>query len=150
MEGKLNYTISEVADMLNVNQSLIRFWETEFPKIIKPKRNKRGVRFYSPQDVENIKKIYHLVKEKNYTLKGAKAAFRNYQEEDSENISNNIVVESSDISKENNNNTLPKNSDNQNDNLQFPNDDFLRYNHTKVYEKLMEIRKIAEKLLDEQ
>ena len=68
---KLYYTIGEVADMFSVNTSLIRFWEKEFA-IIKPTKNKKGNRLFSKQDVDNFHVIYHLVKEKGYTLAGAK------------------------------------------------------------------------------
>ncbi|POY36010.1 MerR family transcriptional regulator [Solitalea longa] len=68
---KLYYTIGEVADMFNVSTSHIRFWEKEFD-ILQPKKNKKGNRLFSPEDIENLKIIYHLVKEKGYTLQGAK------------------------------------------------------------------------------
>lgn len=68
---KLYYTIGEVARMFDVNTSLIRFWEKEF-EVIKPKKNKKGNRMFTPKDVDNFHLIYHLVKEKGYTLKGAK------------------------------------------------------------------------------
>ncbi|PKP45406.1 MAG: MerR family transcriptional regulator [Bacteroidetes bacterium HGW-Bacteroidetes-11] len=68
---KVYYRIGEVAGMFNVNVSLIRFWETEFD-IIKPYRNKKGNRFFTPQDVDNFRLIYHLVKERGYTLQGAR------------------------------------------------------------------------------
>ena len=68
---KLYYSIGEVARMFDVNTSLIRFWEKEFD-IIKPKKNKKGNRFFTVQDIENIKLIYHLVKERGMTLNGAK------------------------------------------------------------------------------
>lgn len=67
---KLYYTIGEVAEMFKVNTSLIRFWEKEFD-IIKPHKNKKGNRLFTPADVENFHLIYHLVKEKGMTLKGA-------------------------------------------------------------------------------
>jgi len=67
---KLFYTIGEVADMFGVNTSLIRFWEKEFD-IIKPKKNKKGNRLFTKQDVDNFHLIYHLVKERGMTLKGA-------------------------------------------------------------------------------
>ena len=57
----------------NVNPSLIRFWEKEF-SIIQPKKNKKGNRFFTPKDIENLRVIYHLVKERGYTLEGAKIA----------------------------------------------------------------------------
>lgn len=68
---KLYYTIGEVAAMFNVNTSLIRFWENEFD-IIKPKRNKKGNRLFTKQDVDNFYAIYHLIKEQGYTIQGAK------------------------------------------------------------------------------
>ena len=68
---KLYYSIGEVAGMFNVNTSLIRFWEKEF-EIIKPKKNKKGNRLFTQKDVDNFHIIYHLVKEKGYTLNGAK------------------------------------------------------------------------------
>ena len=67
---KLLYSISEVAEMFDVNISLIRFWEKEFD-IIKPIKNKKGNRQFTPKDVDHFRLIYHLVKEKGMTLKGA-------------------------------------------------------------------------------
>jgi DNA-binding transcriptional MerR regulator len=68
---KLYFTVGDIASMLNVNESLIRFWNKEFVLILNPHRNKRGVRYFSKSDVETYKKIYHLVKERGYTLPGA-------------------------------------------------------------------------------
>lgn len=68
---KLFYPIGEVAEMFKVNASLIRFWEKEFD-IIKPKKNKKGNRMFTKEDVDNFHIIYHLVKEKGMTLSGAK------------------------------------------------------------------------------
>jgi len=68
---KLYYSIGEVADIFNVNTSLIRFWEKEFD-IIKPKKNKKGNRLFTEKDVDNFFIIYHLVKERGFTLQGAK------------------------------------------------------------------------------
>ncbi len=68
---KLYYTIGEVADIFDVNTSLIRFWEKEFD-IIKPKKNKKGNRLFTEKDVDNFFIIYHLVKERGFTLQGAK------------------------------------------------------------------------------
>lgn len=67
---KLYYSIGEVATMFSVNTSLIRFWEKEFD-IIKPKKNKKGNRLFTQEDVDNFHIIFHLVKEKGMTLKGA-------------------------------------------------------------------------------
>ena len=68
---KKYFSIGEVAEQLNVATSLIRFWESEFD-IIKPKKNRKGNRQFTREDIENVKLIYHLVKEKGYTLQGAK------------------------------------------------------------------------------
>lgn len=68
---KMFYKIGEVARMFGVNTSLIRFWEKEFD-VIQPQKNKKGNRLFTPQDVENFHVIYHLVKERGFTLKGAK------------------------------------------------------------------------------
>lgn len=68
---KLYYTIGELAEMFDVAPSLIRFWETEFP-ILQPKKNKKGNRLYTPEDIESFRLIYHLVKERGYTLEGAR------------------------------------------------------------------------------
>lgn len=68
---KKYYTIGEVATQFGVATSLIRFWESEFD-IIKPKKNRKGNRQFTKEDIENVKMIYHLVKEKGFTLQGAK------------------------------------------------------------------------------
>jgi len=68
---KMYYTIGEVATMFDVSTSLLRFWEKEFD-ILKPKKNRKGDRFFTQKDLDNLKIIYHLVKERGYTLKGAK------------------------------------------------------------------------------
>ena len=75
MADKLFYSMGEVAEMFDVNTSLIRNWESQF-SILRPKRNKKGNRLFSPEDVENLKMIYHLVKERGMTLEGAKKALR--------------------------------------------------------------------------
>lgn len=68
---KRYYTIGEVAKAFEVNTSLLRYWEKQF-KEIQPKKKTSGVRKYTPQDVQNIKLIYHLLKEKGMTIEGAK------------------------------------------------------------------------------
>ncbi len=68
---KLYYSIGEVAGMFDVKTSLIRFWEKEFD-IIKPKKNAKGNRMFTNKDIENFKVIFHLVKERGFTLEGAK------------------------------------------------------------------------------
>ena len=77
---KLYYSIGEVARMFNVNASLIRFWEKEFD-IIKPKKNKKGNRFFTKQDIENFNLIFHLVKERGLTLAGAKKKLKENRED---------------------------------------------------------------------
>ena len=76
---KLYYSIGEVADMFEVNASLVRFWEKEFPQL-QPRKNGRGNRVYSKKDLDLFKKIHHLVKEKGFTLEGAKNALREKSE----------------------------------------------------------------------
>ena len=71
LPDKRYYKIGEVAKAFNVNASLLRFWDKEF-EIINPKKNNKGNRMFTPEDVENIRMIYHLVKEKGFTLEGAK------------------------------------------------------------------------------
>ena len=72
---KLYYSIGEVADMFDVNTSLIRFWEKEF-NIIQPKKNTKGNRVFTTKDIETFNKIYSLVKQKGFTLEGAKKALK--------------------------------------------------------------------------
>ncbi len=67
---KMYYSISEVSQILGVNASLVRFWEKEFD-ILKPKKNSKGNRQFTKDDVGNLRLIYHLVKEQGYTLQGA-------------------------------------------------------------------------------
>src|SRR3546814_1563549 len=73
--NKLYYSIGELAPIFDVNASLIRFWEKEF-EILQPRKNKKGNRLFTQEDLENLKIIYHLVKEKGYTLQGAKEHLR--------------------------------------------------------------------------
>ncbi len=68
---KRYYGIGEVAKAFNVNTSLIRFWEKEFD-VIQPKKNAKGNRKFTPKDIQNLQLIYHLVKERGFTLEGAK------------------------------------------------------------------------------
>lgn len=74
-EGKLYYTISEVSAHFDVAPSLLRYWETEFNQI-KPTRNSRGTRFYKKEDIDVIARVFLLVREKGYTLQGAKDQLR--------------------------------------------------------------------------
>lgn len=68
---KMYYSIGEVAEAFGVNSSLIRFWEKEFD-VLKPKKNAKGNRKFSKEDIKNLELIYHLVKERGFTLEGAK------------------------------------------------------------------------------
>ena len=77
---KLYYTIGEVAEIFKVNTSLIRFWEKEFD-VIRPHKNKKGNRLFTPLDIENFHLIYHLVKEKGMTLKGAEKKMKENKED---------------------------------------------------------------------
>ena len=76
LQDKRYYSIGEVASKFNVNPSLIRFWEQEF-KILNPKKNSRGNRKFTHKDIEAINKIYFLLKEKGYTIQGAKHYINN-------------------------------------------------------------------------
>lgn len=82
---KLYYTIGEVAEMFKVNTSLIRFWEKEFD-IIQPKKNKKGNRLFTEEDIKNLQTIFHLVKERGYTLQGAKEKLKKNKEETFDNV----------------------------------------------------------------
>jgi len=77
---KLYFTIGEVSKKFNVNTSLIRYWEKEF-SVIKPKKNKKGNRLFTEKDVDNFHLIYHLVKERGMTLKGAKMKLKENRED---------------------------------------------------------------------
>ena len=70
------YKIKEVADFVGVPQSTLRYWEKEFPQMISPMRNPSGTRFYRPKDVENIRKIHYLIKDKGLKIEAAKAYLR--------------------------------------------------------------------------
>ncbi len=78
--SRLYYSIGEVAKMFNVNTSLIRFWENEFD-VLRPQKNKKGNRLFTRKDVDNLHIIYHLVKERGYTLRGAKEKLKNNPEQ---------------------------------------------------------------------
>ncbi len=73
---KQYYSIGEVAAMFQVAPSLIRFWETEF-EVLKPKKSKKGNRLFTKTDIENLRIVYHLVKERGYTIQGAKEVLKN-------------------------------------------------------------------------
>ncbi|MBP6425764.1 MAG: MerR family transcriptional regulator [Flavobacterium sp.] len=75
---KRYYSIGEVAKAFGVNASLIRFWDSEFD-ILKPKKNAKGNRMFTPEDVKNLQLIFHLVKERGFTLEGAKTHLKEGQ-----------------------------------------------------------------------
>ncbi|MEM9921136.1 MAG: MerR family transcriptional regulator [Bacteroidota bacterium] len=77
--SKLYYSIGEISEMFNVSKSLIRFWESEFD-ILKPHKNSKGDRRFTKQNIEQFRMIYHLVKEKGFTLEGAKREIRENKE----------------------------------------------------------------------
>lgn len=79
LDDKLFYSIGEVAELFQVNTSLIRFWEKEFD-IIKPRKNKKGNRLFTKEDLHNFRAIYHLVKERGYTLEGARQKLKGGKE----------------------------------------------------------------------
>ncbi len=79
-KSKLYFSIGEVAKLFDVNASLIRFWEKEFD-IIKPHKNKKGNRMFTQEDLKNFQLIYHLVKERGFTLQGAKDKLKGNKED---------------------------------------------------------------------
>jgi len=91
LPDKLYYKIGEVAKAFGVKTSLIRYWEKEF-KTLHPKKNKNGSRLYTQKDVEALKHIYHLVKEKGFTLDGAKQKLKESKHVSSDNIPTNRAV----------------------------------------------------------
>ena len=82
---KLFYSIGEVAKMFEVNTSLIRYWEGQFD-IIKPRKNKRGVRYFTDEDIENFKIIHTLLKERGMTIKGAQKKLKDNKADTMHNI----------------------------------------------------------------
>ena len=82
---KLFYKIGEVAKMFEMNISAIRFWEKEF-NILTPKKNKKGNRLFTPKDIKNLQIIYHLIKERGFTLEGAKMKLKENKEDTINNI----------------------------------------------------------------
>ena len=91
LQDKRYYSIGEVASKFNVNPSLIRFWEQEF-KILNPKKNSRGNRKFTLKDIEAINKIYFLLKEKGYTIQGARHYINNEKTSDKLDIVNKLKL----------------------------------------------------------
>ena len=73
---KLYYSIGEVAEMFGVNDTLLRFWEREFPQIA-PKKGARGIRQYTKRDIETVRVVYNLVKVRGLRIEAAREALRN-------------------------------------------------------------------------
>jgi len=86
LPDKRYYRIGEVAKAFNVNASLIRFWDKEFDAI-KPKKNNKGNRLFTQEDISNLQMIYHLVKEKGFTLEGARKKLKSKPEKIKDNHS---------------------------------------------------------------
>ena len=82
---KIYYSIREVAEFFEVNPSLIRFWEKEFD-ILQPHKNKKGNRLFTKEDLNHLRIIYHLVRERGYTLQGAREKLKNNREEVSKQV----------------------------------------------------------------
>lgn len=82
---KVFYSIGEVSEMFGVNTSNIRFWENEFD-ILKPFKNKKGNRMFTKEDIENLKIIYHLLKERGLTIKGAQMKLKENKEDTLQNF----------------------------------------------------------------
>ena len=82
---KLYYTIGEVSEMFKVNASLVRFWEKEFP-IIRPQKNKKGNRVFTKKDIDNFRIIYNLVKERGFTIQGAREHLSRHKGEAEKNM----------------------------------------------------------------
>ena len=93
---KRYYSIGEVATAFNVNASLLRFWEKEFD-VLKPKKNAKGNRKFTPEDIQNLRLIYHLVKERGFTLEGAKIHLK---EERKESLSNFQIITKLEVIKQ--------------------------------------------------
>ena len=94
---KRYFKIGEVAKAFNVNASLIRFWENEF-EVIQPKKNAKGNRLFTQEDIKNLQLIFHLVKEKGFTLEGAKNKLKENPEKTTSN--HNIIMRLDSIKNE--------------------------------------------------
>jgi len=97
LPDKRYYSIGEVSKAFNVNTSLIRFWEQEF-NVIKPKKNKKGNRLFTKDDIKNLQLIFRLVKEQGFTLEGAKKKLK--EKPTKLNATNEIIVKLEAIKQE--------------------------------------------------
>lgn len=82
---KVYFTIGEVADMLQLNASVLRYWEKEFD-ILRPKKNAKGDRFYTKEDISRLKLIHHLVREKGFTIEGARQRLKTHLGEEEKKV----------------------------------------------------------------
>ena len=89
---KLYYSITEVSEMFELNASTLRFWEKEFD-ILKPTKNKKGNRLFTQKDIDLLRKIVELVKQKGYTIQGAKDQLKNKSIQKKLNNNNEKVIE---------------------------------------------------------
>jgi DNA-binding transcriptional MerR regulator len=97
LPDKRYYGIGEVSKAFGVNPSLIRFWEKEFT-ILNPKKNTKGNRKFTPEDIKHLQRIYHLVKERGFTLEGAKQQLKN--KANSEMSNNDLIMKLENIKRE--------------------------------------------------
>lgn len=135
---KMFYTIGEVARMFDVNTSHIRFWSKEFD-VIKPATNKKGNRLFTKADVENIRHIYHLVKEKGFTLKGAKVEMQNMKKK--------MKLESKpEILKQEPEFIFPENQVTEQRAAGTPDHDSLKNSLLKIRSSLVQLKQDVEKL----
>ncbi len=79
-ELKLYYSIGEVAEMFGLTETALRYWEKEFPTVLNPRKAGRNIRQYTKEDIENVRLVYHLVKEKGMTLQGARQVLKGNRE----------------------------------------------------------------------
>jgi len=77
---KIYYTIAEVASLVGEPESTLRYWEKEFPNVISPNRNERGVRFYKESDIEDVRLIHYYIKDCGLTLDGVRKKLKNNKE----------------------------------------------------------------------
>ena len=93
---KRYYKIGEVAKAFNVNSSLIRFWDKEFD-VIKPKKNAKGNRMFTKEDIENLKLVYNLIKERGFTIEGAKKKLKKNPEKE---VTNHEIISTLELVKQ--------------------------------------------------
>lgn len=85
LNQKMYYSITEVAKWFKVNASLLRYWENEFD-ILKPRKNRKGDRLFRPEDIRNLQVIYYLLRNRKFSLEGAKKYLRNHRQQADVNV----------------------------------------------------------------